>query len=167
MKNVAQILENIAFSVSKGANFAIGYNIWYPKKVKIWVPNIIYHFGIKSRNPEKLASPIKAPKFRESWTSKLLKSCKLVNNRIHIPYKHICLDNIKWNQSLTYNGSEADFLCAKRWHISAINSAIWHSENLPFSVMIVAGLKKPKQFNRTRIHLILFSPFCPFTLAWR
>ena len=28
-----------------------------------------------------------------------------------------------------------------RWHISATNSAIWHSENNPLSVMIVAGLK--------------------------
>jgi len=32
--------------------------------------------------------------------------------------------------------------------------------------MIVAGLKKPKQFYRTRIHLILFSPFYPFMLMW-
>lgn len=30
--------------------------------------------------------------------------------------------------------------------------------------MIVAGLRKPKQFNRTRIHLILFSPFYPSML---
>ena len=30
--------------------------------------------------------------------------------------------------------------------------------------MIIAGLKKPKQFNRTRIHPILFSPFYLFML---
>lgn len=32
--------------------------------------------------------------------------------------------------------------------------------------MIIAGLKKPKKFNRTCIHLILFSPFIRPCYAW-
>lgn len=32
---------------------------------------------------------------------------------------------------------------SQRWYISAINSAIWHSENTSLAVNMITGLKKP------------------------
>ena len=45
-------------------------------------------------------------------------------------------------------------------HILAINISFQHSEKYPISAMIISGAKSRKtwQLNRTRIHLILFSP---------